>query len=209
MLILQLVNYLYEFTFLAIFFSHLAILTVYVRVSFIHSQWIVGGLVCLLEVPTGNCETSWSVYLHLNRHKIKKIASAWEQPLSAQARVPTLFLVWELKIKKKILWLEEWQFYKAEINNFKHSDDYLSSQKMCIDQYSNWTTTQIPTVHLCFCKSKQQFRPSLQECHALCIHPFFLFSDILLEPGPFLAQPGLLSTVCNTHVHGLVLIEVN
>lgn len=38
-------------------------------------------------------------------------------------RVPLLFLFWELK-KFKIILLEQWQFYKVEINSFKHNNVY-------------------------------------------------------------------------------------
>lgn len=50
----------------------------------------------------------------------------------------------------------------------------------------------------------------MYEWHGLRIHPYFLFSDMLLKHVPFLAQPGLLSAKSVQYtIHGLVPNEVN
>lgn len=68
-----------------------------------------------------------------------------------------------------------WRSGKAKVNNFKYNDDYLLSQKMCIDQYSNWTTTQISNVYSCFCKRGQQFRPSHTRMPCFMYPPLVFF----------------------------------
>lgn len=55
--------------------------------------------------------------------------------------------------KYKIILLEQWQFYKVEINNFKHNIMFTQTlqviQRTCLDQYSNWTVAQISKVNSC------------------------------------------------------------